>query len=862
MIIKRNEDFEGMVPANSIAFKFEANAMMVDILSNLIYKDKPLAVIRELSCNAYDSHIAAGNKNPFKVQVPTRLDPTFAVEDEGIGLPADKIGDIFWTYGKSTKTNDNNQIGAMGIGSKSPFAYTKSSFLVRSRYEGLETEYLCYINKQGTPDGAVTRSEPTDKPNGVRVELGVREEDIGSFQDRIVKFFKYWSVKPTLINGDDDINWLTVKPSLEGTGWYMESQESDTYSRQAKAIMGNICYPIAISAIPQPSSAMKFVAKNAFVINFKLGELAFAASREELSYDADTCKALEAGAKRVMSEFYDHLRASAQDFSGSTIDAATRFRSYISEIHDQFDNEIMQAVNFPTLKVKTLNDGVPGVLDGSFVINSESIVLETKTQTALAIYELSRMKSGSGCRLKQAREIKLTRDEKEENIITKAVTIKTRTKTVPWFPPATKAKRTIKGGTIGDFLLDGWAHQATSLRVYIPKYRSLESWKEEAGNRKLFILNDVGPRGSVGVRSYFNDYARHVRLRSLSLFVDFADSKTIPADFGKAEILELLKGTLAEGSTIIKLSEMPGFVMPKIEPAATKPKAPTQASPRGWMEVRTVSFTPWGERLDPRIANSQFTFKRLVEYGSPGYLKVDPSTLTTLYTTSCPGGMDKYLRSLLGGHQAAYAYHAGLFDAWTTKNSAGERTGLNFIVRNEDDIAALAKKGATLVNLRDFLTDTLANPDTLVVDDQLAIANAIAGSVAYKMTINGAMNPTNIKGITALKLLSDDSAFMKAAKLFGSVSTFFKNERYVALAMLSTNSARSDIVEKLFKNLFSIYPLLSHINGAGLNISSFTAYLAMEDARHAAELAAEAQAKLDAAAAVEALANVSTLETV
>jgi len=56
------------------AFDFEFNAKAFDILSSKLYKYKISAIIRELSSNAYDSHVEANNKDlPFEIHVPNKL---------------------------------------------------------------------------------------------------------------------------------------------------------------------------------------------------------------------------------------------------------------------------------------------------------------------------------------------------------------------------------------------------------------------------------------------------------------------------------------------------------------------------------------------------------------------------------------------------------------------------------------------------------------------------------------------------------------------------------------------------------------------------------------------------------------------
>ena len=63
------------------SFTIKATGKAFRILSDGLYSDKILAVVRELSCNAYDAHVAAGMFVPFEVHLPHALEPWFSVKD-------------------------------------------------------------------------------------------------------------------------------------------------------------------------------------------------------------------------------------------------------------------------------------------------------------------------------------------------------------------------------------------------------------------------------------------------------------------------------------------------------------------------------------------------------------------------------------------------------------------------------------------------------------------------------------------------------------------------------------------------------------------------------------------------------------
>ena len=87
---------EGNFPTTS--FGIAGNAKSFKVLSEKIYTKKVQAVIREISCNAQDAHTDADIDQPFKVHLPTTLEPWFAVRDYGFGLTTQQVREIFCIY--------------------------------------------------------------------------------------------------------------------------------------------------------------------------------------------------------------------------------------------------------------------------------------------------------------------------------------------------------------------------------------------------------------------------------------------------------------------------------------------------------------------------------------------------------------------------------------------------------------------------------------------------------------------------------------------------------------------------------------------------------------------------------------------
>ena len=72
--VRRSEDFKEK------KFTISANAHAFEVLSSRLYTDTRLAIVRELSTNAYDAHVDAGNADrPFDVHLPNSFAPFFKI---------------------------------------------------------------------------------------------------------------------------------------------------------------------------------------------------------------------------------------------------------------------------------------------------------------------------------------------------------------------------------------------------------------------------------------------------------------------------------------------------------------------------------------------------------------------------------------------------------------------------------------------------------------------------------------------------------------------------------------------------------------------------------------------------------------
>jgi hypothetical protein len=265
-------------------FRIRNSAKAFNILSSGLYANKIKAIIRELSCNAIDSHTAAGTTQPFEVHLPTTLEPWFSIRDFGTGLSHDQVTKIYTTYFESTKTESNEFIGALGLGSKSPFSYT-DNFTVTAIQNGRKGIYSAFINDVGVPSIALMGEDQVTESNGVEVKFSVNDRyDFSKFTDEARSVYRWFPVLPTITGNAITIERVEYETKNIIPG--VHSRKYDGYGRNSSsiAVMGNIAYPIDVPQAEQAFEGLHKLLKCGLVMEFGIGELDFQASREGLSY--------------------------------------------------------------------------------------------------------------------------------------------------------------------------------------------------------------------------------------------------------------------------------------------------------------------------------------------------------------------------------------------------------------------------------------------------------------------------------------------------------------------------------------------------------------------------------------------------
>lgn len=313
---------------NRHRFQIVATGSAFKILSDSLYTHKVAAVVREISCNAYDAHVMVDAiDKPFHVTLPTVSHPKFIVRDFGPGLEKDKFVEVFTTYFQSSKQDSNDFIGCLGLGSKTPFIMSPS-FIVHNFHDGHEQVWQAFVNDTGEPDIQLLSVHPSSEPSGLKVVVPIGHqlqpqqlralcEEFSTVAEQIYRWFK---VAPVVVKGENvtpckipyhlnQPNYKSYSVPVNGRkaiAWFYlnNNKAAREFSDTILVKMGNVVYPYNLEHantgrfagdIERIQKLVKHTRTSPFntkahplVLELNIGDVTVAPSREALSLDAMT----------------------------------------------------------------------------------------------------------------------------------------------------------------------------------------------------------------------------------------------------------------------------------------------------------------------------------------------------------------------------------------------------------------------------------------------------------------------------------------------------------------------------------------------------------------------------------------------
>ena len=356
------------------AFSIKNSPIAFEILSSKLYSDANMAVVRELLCNAYDSHKACGKQDvPIHVQLPSYLNKNFIIRDYGLGLSKEDVIDLYTTFFHSTKADSNDFTGCFGLGSKTPFSYT-DAFTVTSYWNGTKYSFVA-AKKDGYPNIYCISEEDTDECNGLQISIPVKDGEDYVFKNNLRAYLKF--VDEVIVTADIErpkkilsINNVSLYPSTNRDAYSYYSLEY-LFIKQ-----GQSTYKISNDLSKfKDIEALASLSKIADVlIEVPIGTFPVTPNREQLSYSDKVYKDLEKVLKTAISDLLDFA-----DFKSlfrlrqEGIDSISTLNWFIK--HKYIPEEYRTQVYF-NLSNKT---STPSVLTTFSIPNTSLLLLDVDT---------------------------------------------------------------------------------------------------------------------------------------------------------------------------------------------------------------------------------------------------------------------------------------------------------------------------------------------------------------------------------------------------------------------------------------------------------------------------------------------------
>ena len=342
----------GSTAKKTNAFNIQINDNAFAILSDKLYQDKELAIVREYISNAYDIHVQTGNLVPCEINIPDKINPNFEVRDFGTGLSEEDIYRLFCTYFASNKNETNEQIGGFGLGCKSGFAYSES-FSVTSWFNGVKTNYI--MTKMGNVPTCITgKSYPSDDPSGLKISIPTDKYfRFAHLVRNVLDGFPRWFIPPQIRSN------LGAESLVER---YLKKNK-DFNTEGEDIIYGNfkLRNPLTheISFTGTHFNISSYYQGN---LCFNVGEIDVTPSREQIELTDKTRKAIE----DRKQEFIDILtKLDEQTKNMPMREAYLHFKEF-------FKNSSRIVFNLPSYQIKYKEDDSPySIVDFDFVFKAD-----------------------------------------------------------------------------------------------------------------------------------------------------------------------------------------------------------------------------------------------------------------------------------------------------------------------------------------------------------------------------------------------------------------------------------------------------------------------------------------------------------
>lgn len=299
--------------SNNTKMRFADNAMPIifDMFTEKLYSNPIGSMIREITSNAFDSHVEAKVNKPVvikKTHDVTTDTYYLSIIDFGVGMSPQRINNVYTVYLESTKRDDNSQIGGWGLGGKTPLAYRRyignsddydNSFHVITIFDGVKYHYVVHEGAE-SPEVTLLFKEKTTQSNGTEIKIQILEKDLNKVFNELrnqLYYFENLIFEGFSESNNDRLNNYKIYKAkhfwYRGSGIYSEMHIS----------LGRVAYPIDYNVLELDSWNFK----TPIALKFDVGELEVTPSRENLKYTEKVIKAIKDKIELVKAELGELL---------------------------------------------------------------------------------------------------------------------------------------------------------------------------------------------------------------------------------------------------------------------------------------------------------------------------------------------------------------------------------------------------------------------------------------------------------------------------------------------------------------------------------------------------------------------------
>lgn len=347
----------GDIQNNNVSIDVNNIDFLVTILSTSLYSKPIESFVREITSNAWDSHVEAGVTEPVILELGKDADGKHfcRIQDFGVGLSPERFDSIYRNIGSSTKRDSNAQIGGFGIGRFSALAYSDTVHIT-SNHDGIQYKYLMY--KDGnTISIDLLHDMPTTERNGVEVMLYIKPGDTDNFRKAIRQQLVYFENLYVEDNAGGSLGEKFNKFLIKRYENFAVNS-LDGNNEDVNILLGKVKYPLRMSALNKKYP--EYVSEYPISLIFEIGDLEVTPNREEILYSAKNVRMIEEKLDKsleVINEMIDEYKHKDFDdvkkFYNAIVDGGLK----VPLLQNEDTNEILVSIKLQADKMRLTLDG-------------------------------------------------------------------------------------------------------------------------------------------------------------------------------------------------------------------------------------------------------------------------------------------------------------------------------------------------------------------------------------------------------------------------------------------------------------------------------------------------------------------------